>query len=512
MFRCLERLKWVVLSLAGAGVYALQSAAWPLAPGRDYTTYLVYFFDLLNPYPSYHLLMVFRTPAAPLFWGVLMTWASPWVAELTMGVLFAVALLLVHAIAGHWGRSVAWIASALFLCNSAHAWLYHVASSEALCAFATLGWIAMVVRTYRCRAPAWWFVLHGLLVFLLAMIRPASQLYVPLFALTPFFFCRCPLARRAVRAGVFLGTTVPLLLLFSWYNYVRYDDFTVSRTGAFCVPFQRLFLEGLIDPENGPASQELTAAIEDHLVKSEPYRSCHIDLQTILHGKPWSRRTRIAHDMVPLADQVWGWDSDYRILRQVVHEAMIHRPLDCTRVFAMSMVRMLSLKPEYPAPRTPRAPDPSTNTLAVAVDPEGQFIPRCRFQWTKSSPYVRLENPVERDTSALDRKIAERIPELPVRDGSDRVAGGFNFLMTALPGMDAWVFLGVLGFLVRPHSRRWFGLFLLGLVLAVPILSYVGSCDVVEYRTVYDPLLIVLGLAGIWGGADGETAHEDPLI
>jgi hypothetical protein len=475
--------------------------AWPLSPGRDFLTDMVYFLDLLNPYPVYHLIMVYRTPVAPVFWGVLLTWGQPFYAEITMGMFYVATLLLVNYVAGFWGRRVALIADSLFLCSSSYAWLYHVAGSEALFAFLFMAWIALIVRTHYCGAPARWFALHGLLVFLLTMIRPVAQLYVPLFVIFPFLLRSLSLSEKMIRVAAFLIMIIPLLLSYSLYNYVRYDDFTVSRTSAFHIPFYRLFLARTIHPENGPASQQLISAVNEKLIVNEPYLSRHIDEQKFFYGRP---NGRMLYDLVGLSDRVWGWDSDYGMLFRVSAETLTSRPFECARLFALGFVRMLHVKPEYPAPKRNNSGGPSQSEDPVNAYLDDKWIPRSYFQWTLSSPYIQSENPVEPAVDALHQRIAERLPQLPARNGSELLAGAFNFLTIALPGMGAWLFLGLLGFLTRPHHDRIFFLVLVVLTLVVPSVSYVGIDDIAEFRTIFDPVFIILGLAGILGGRQKE--------
>ena len=54
---------------------------------------------------------------------------------------------------------------------------------------------------------------------------------------------------------------VAIAVLGSWtvLNGLRYDDYTLSRAGAF-LPFYRAFTtDHIVRPENGPASRELAA-------------------------------------------------------------------------------------------------------------------------------------------------------------------------------------------------------------------------------------------------------------
>lgn len=316
--------------------YALEGLAWPLSPGRDYWNYMVYFFDLFNPRPVYHLIMLYRTPVAPLVWGLLLTKGGLLLCEIAMAACYVTTLVLVYYVVKPWGLRAALIAFSLVLLCPAYAWLYHAVGSEPLFSCAFMVWVALIVFTYLQRSQLRMFALHGLLVFLLAMIKPAAQLYVPLFLLFPWILPELHWLKRVKRMFLFLAVIIPLLFLYSSYNFFRYDDFTVSRTGAFHIPFYRLFLDGLIHPENGPASLALVAAVKTDLLVHEPYRSRKIDEEIFFYGKPKHLRLRMLYDLVGLSDRTWGWDSDYRMLRAAAIEAMEKKPAECGRVFLLS--------------------------------------------------------------------------------------------------------------------------------------------------------------------------------
>ena len=497
----------VFLILVGIFVYFLQSFAWPLSPGRDYWTYMVYYFDFLNPLPTYHLIMLFRTPLAPLFWGGLLSGGHVLLAEIVMGFLYGIALLLVRYIAGYWGRGIAIMASILFLCCSANAWQYHTVSSEALFSFLFLAWMALVVHTYRRPASIRLFAWHGWIIFLLTMTRPVAQVYIPLFILFPFLLRELTGMQKIIRSVTFLLTIVPLLVLYSWSNLIRYDDFTVSRTGTFHLPFNRIFFEGVVHGENGPASQLLISTVNSQLLVKEPYLSRGIQEEIFFQGKPKERRGRMLYDLVGLSDRVWGWDSDYAIFRKVSIEAIVSRPVDCVRLFVLSYFRMLNVKPEYPAPKACTShPVEEREKLSqqnsektVCKSESEEWIPHSYFQWTWSSPYKRSVEDLADARRKLDEKIGNTLQPIPNRDGVDGLASGLNILTVALPEMGAWLFLGLLGFCVRPNLHWGLLLFVTILTLAVPSISYLGIDDIAEFRTMFDPILMIIGLAGILG-------------
>jgi hypothetical protein len=503
-----------LIAVIGFICYEFEGFAWPLSPGRDYSSYMVYFFDLLNPRPVYHLIMLYRTPIAPLVFGLLLTKGGLLFSEIAMAACYIITLMSVYYVARSWGLQVALIAFSLILLCPSHAWLYHAVSTEPLFSCAFMVWVAFIVFTYLHRSQLRMFALHGFLVFLLVMIRPTAQLYVPFFLLFPWILPKLHWLERVKRIFVFLAVIIPLLLLYSSYNYFRYDDFTVSRTGAFHIPFYRLFLDGLIRAENGPASLALVAAVKTDLLVHEPYRSHQIDEEIFFYGVLKHRRWRMLYDLVGLSDRTWGWDSDYRMLRAAAIEAMEKKPAECGRVFLLSFSRMLHTKMEYAAPRVIEPGKLSHEKQTSSVESGDEWIPRSYFQWTFSSPYIRPDRPKEplSESDALHERMAGQIPRLPARNGSSLVASGLNFLTVLQPSMGAWLFLGLLGFLFRPHHDRALLFFLCGLALVVPTVSYLGIDDIPEFRTPFDPFFILFGVMGLWGSTRNKQNQSAVAI
>src|SRR6185312_12617603 len=64
-------------------------------------------------------------------------------------------------------------------------------------------------------------------------------------------------------------------------------------------------------PENGEDSRRLAAAMQQHLLTREPYRSYGVTLDQLLEKGSF----RVHEDLYLLSDEVFGWDSDYDILR-----------------------------------------------------------------------------------------------------------------------------------------------------------------------------------------------------
>ena len=86
---------------------------------------------------------------------------------------------------------------------------------------------------------------------------------------------------RSVRlAGIFLIAYLVPAAAYSYHNYVRYDTFAIARQGQTFA--YRVFTQDkIIDRNNGPASETLAVAIEDHLLSKEEYTQYNISVNDI---------------------------------------------------------------------------------------------------------------------------------------------------------------------------------------------------------------------------------------
>ena len=107
------------------------------------------------------------------------------------------------------------------------------------------------------------------------------------------------------------------------FNAVRYDDFAIGRGGRAGIPAYRAFVvDRIVERNNGPATREIAAAIEDDLLRLEPYRSLGLTADDVLAlGQTW-----LFDDLVAMSDRVWGWDDDYAKLGAVGREAVAAHP------------------------------------------------------------------------------------------------------------------------------------------------------------------------------------------
>ena len=104
---------------------------------------------------------------------------------------------------------------------------------------------------------------------------------------------------------------------------------------------------------------------------------------------------------------------------------------------------------------------------------------------------------------------------LPVRDGSATLSSVLRGVAALYPTILVFLLAGVagLGLLSRHESRhesRWSFLFLAGLGIVHVVFHCASTTLSVYYRTPFDPIFIVLGVAGFVRGCAPLTRDAGP--
>jgi hypothetical protein len=501
----------IVAAIAGL-IFVIQSLAWPLSQGRDCSTYLLYYLEMGRSDPLYNLLMLFRTPVAPLFHGLLLQGGQAGLDEVLMGILFCVSILVTYRIGLLWSRRGAWLASLALALYPPYGSIYHLVSSEGLFSVALILWTWFILATLA-EPTLKRFFAHAAWVFLLVLIRPSAQIFLA-FSAFPFLLPGITWAGKLKRSAAFLLASLVLLLGYSSYNLVRYSDFTVSRSSKAQIPLYRIFVQDKlpIRAENGPASAQLVQAIEHDLLPREPYRSYQIDLASFLS----SGDSRMWGDLVSLSDRTWGWDSDYATLYAAALETIHRHPWPYVKGVIRSWGGVLIRNPTSPAPQVSKPDNTRTityNAKGLPVPSEGQLIPASNLWWLASSPDQRIQSDWEnyyrtgklvikdpalaQRQAQLGQKLEQMLAVLPSRDGLTGVAAILNELACFYPPMLLWIAIGALGLAFRRDSRDRALWFMVALSLVYLLVSFTGMNTVVAYRLPFDPIFILTGSIGI---------------
>ena len=300
-----------LLFLVALAVYGLQSIALPVVPGRDFGTYLRFYVQMFEWDSVLPMSMLFRTPLAPLVVGGSLDLLGGYATQALMAVLYATSIVCWTRTALAFGGRAALVTAVVLLLYPGYGILFHMLSSDSICAFVFAVWALALTRA-SLEPTTGRFALLGLATAAAALTRPGYQV-LAVFALVPLVL-RLTWRRRLAASASFLGVVVGLLGVWTVNNGVRYDDYALARGGGAFFPFYRAFTtDRIVSPENGEASRELADAIRTDLLDEEPYRSYGITLERFFEGGG----PREFEDVVGITDRVWGWETDYAQMREV---------------------------------------------------------------------------------------------------------------------------------------------------------------------------------------------------
>ncbi len=495
-------------------VYAVRAIGWPLTAGRDLDEYVYAYLQLFDGDPLLPWSLLFRTPVTPVVAGVSLDVLDGALVEPLLAVLYAGSVVAWSAAARHFGPWTALAVAAALLVYPAYGLLFHELSSEPLFAAGFALWALLLVRA-AAQPSAGRFAAAGAGVALVALIRPGNAVLL-VFALFPLALAG-PLRSRTVWAGAFAAAALLPLAGWTAHNGVRYDEYALARGGNAVIPFYRAFItDRIVSPENGAASRRLAEAVETHLVTREPYRSYDVTVDEVFASGSF----RIHEDFYLLSDQVFGWDTDYSVLRDAGVEAVRAEPAK----YASGVVETVWLQLSE---SLFRSSDEGTEAGSAATaaggadlpEPtEGEPIPGGQVVWI-SRPDNAIKqvwtSPTEFRFSFAEPSMRPRFEEivrrreelfgaLPDRTGNAELELRLNQLSRWFPRPVLWIALGLVAIaLRRPRGSRT----LVGLSSAaflVVALNALGLFADRHFVLPVAPAFVLLGLAGLLGSRDEE--------
>lgn len=483
--------------------YVAYALAFPLNKGRDFGTYFQYYYDIFSKIPLDHNLMLYRTPLTPLFFGVLHDLGGSLLVEISMGIAFIIMNLLIFNIVKIWNKILAYTVILLIYTNLKYNILFHSISSDSLYSFVLVSWFAFLFSISN--APSVFkFALSGLLVFLLVLTRPSSQIFV-LIAILPFLANNVSLKKKLQGLFYFLLVYISLTLFYSSYNFIRYNDFTISRGTKAIIPFYRVFVnEKIVHSDNGKYSKLLANDISKYLLNQEPYKSYNIDIDTFFSGgdpRMWS-------DLISLSDRIYGFDTDYDIFPKVAIEAIKKHP----DIYSKGVINSLETVFEVPFFLRVTSFTPSTSPshikyqelkfyhyqklqkLGLPIPTEDGLIPGSYLPWTKFRP-KEIEQ-----SSITNFSFEEKKLEYPTRGENQFIKSKIVYFNKISRHFKIYllIFFGILGnLLIRGRNERIL-LFFLSLILLNLIITYLGLDTILEYRIPFDTFFIIIGMIGFY--------------
>ena len=498
----------VALFVTALAVYAIRAIGWPLVGGRDLDEYLLGYIQFLDWHPLLPWAMLFRTPATPVVVGSALDVAGGFFAWPLMAVLFAGSVVAWAAAARAFGARVAVLVAGAVLVFPAYGLLFTEYSSDALFGAAFALWAWLFVRAVT-RPSTSRFLVAGLGVALLALVRPGNAVLIVL-ALFPLFL-GAALRTRATWAGAFLVAAVVPLAAWAVLNGVRFGDYTLARGGNAVIPFYRAFIsDKIVSPDNGPASRKLAAAIQQHLLTRDPYKAYGVTLDRVFSSGSF----RIHEDLYLLSDQVFGWDSNYSILRKAGVEAVEKHPGKYSQGVLSTIWHQLSrsyfrappTKPTkgasavkgpapYPPPPTEGEPIPSGQNLWISR-PDNSI----REVWTSATRHhFVFSKPSQRPRfDAIRRELDSLFGNLPKTTGNAQVRLRLDQMSRWFPRSILWIALGLAALLWRRPRGAGILVALAVAALIVIVFNALGLFADQRFALPVAPAFIWFGIASLF--------------
>jgi hypothetical protein len=503
--RLASRRGAVLLFALGLAVYAIRALAWPLKTGRDLDEYLYAWIQLFDRHVLLPWSLLFRAPATPLVSGPLLDVAGGALAEPVLALLFAGSVVAWAAAAYAFGPRAAVLTGAALLLYSGYGAMFHELASETVFAAAFALWALLLVRA-SLRPSTGRFVGVGLVTALLVLARPGNAVLLP-FALFPLLLRGAWRARATWAAAMAAAALVPLAA-WAVHNGVRFDEWKVARGGNAVVPFYRAFLtDRIVSPDHGPASRRLGRAVREHLLTRDPYRSYGVTSEQVFSaGSP-----RVHEDMYLLSDEVFGWGTDYSVLRDAALEGIRAEPWR----YASGVLKTIWLQLSEPFYRVQdEAPEPTrTEPNGLPQPSEGQLIPGGQNLWI-SRPHTSIRevwtsatehhfvfaHPEDRPRfERVQRRLDELFAALPQRDGNAMLALRLNQLSRWYPRIGLWLAVGLVAFAIRRPRLGRVALVLAGAALLVVCFNALGQPADRHFVLPVAPAFVLLAAVGLLG-------------
>ena len=508
----------VLLFALALGVWVVQAQGWPLVPGRDLDEYLYGYIQLFDRHPLLPWSLEFRTPVAGLVaGGALDVWGGR-LAEPVAATFYAGSIVLWAAAARQFGRRAALGMGAVMLVYPGYAGMFHELGAELVLGTAFAAWAFLLCRAVV-QPSTGRFVAVGLATALLALIRPGNAVVV-LVAFCPLLL-RASWRRRLTYAGAAIAAAVVPLLGWTLHNGLVVGDYTFARGVNAIVPFYRAYVtDHVVGPDNGPSSRRLAAAIRDHLVTQEPFRSYDVTTRKVFAQPSF----RVHEDLMVMSDQVWGWDAAYSTLRGAAIEGIREHPGTYASGVAHTLFHELydfyfRLAGGGGAPGNRPAATVVVKDRRLPAPSEGQIIPggeniwistpdnRIRQVWTSPTEYhfaFRYASDRPR-FERVTRRLDELFGNFPHRNRSPEVALRFTQLSRWFPRPLIWILVGLVALAVR-RPRNALALLLVPLAaLLVIALTALGLPLDMHYVLPFGPAFVFLGVCGLLGAGTREV-------
>ncbi len=459
---------------------------WPLHAGADANTYIYYYLDSFNSSPVYHQLMCFRTPIAPFFYGILLSFCGTYITSIILELISLSSIFLIYLILIPWSKWLARIASTIFLLMIPFHIQFHQVGSDGIFGYLVIVFCMLFINAIINNKIKYWILL-GVIIALLTLTRPAGIIFSIVLIAIPFL--KLGWKKTLTCILVFLISFGFLLSGYVIYKGVRYSDFSISR-GFNNTTFYRIFglQESAIKEENGENTKKFIEIIKNDVLTTEVYKNYNVTIHDFLTYKPNGRFTS---DSIAIVDIKEGWDTNYKLLFEVSLEAIKAGPWSFLKTYVKDFIKINTLKTVLP-----EIPVRNTNPETELTDTEGEMIPFPNHWWLSTRPNGSLpsENEEKEFVKEANKIIQKYNNEGNLKSGEalNYIWDNFSISITFL-----WIFI-IIGFFILKGKDRLYLLTIIMIYLVYIAGTLQGTPPWLRYKLPLDPILLISGLLSLY--------------
>ncbi|MEW6602473.1 MAG: hypothetical protein AB1499_15985, partial [Nitrospirota bacterium] len=215
-------------------------------------------------------------------------------------------------------------------------------SSEPLMALVILYWLYFLIKAFHRFGNRDWSLV-GVIIGILVMVRPDNLVMMLSFFL-PLLYWEMGFKVTAKRCLACILPCLFILLSYVSYNYLRFDFLGVATLGNVHLPFYRTYVqEGLIRPENGPASQKLKEIMQKKIQPKRVFQDYGVSVDDMFHYST----NRMFQHVVKEVYLEEGWNDHAVLLRKAGWEAASANPRDFWLTYIQQLMIIFGIPSQY---------------------------------------------------------------------------------------------------------------------------------------------------------------------
>jgi len=487
---------FITVFIAVILIHLLLWKAFPFHLGPDGIIFLNYFVDMFNKNPLFPMIQTYRTPVAPIFYGLLLKFGGITLTSIICELLSLSCIPMIYLIGYSWGKISARIITIIFIIMLPFQIQFHQLSSDALFSWSIIFFFLIFIYAIENLKLKYWIYL-GIITAFLILVRPSGIIFA--LAVLSLLLIKINWRKTLKLAAMYLLILCFILSSFIIYKGIRFKDFSLSR-GSNYMEFMRIYTlqEPLLDPNNGPYSKKLVDLVNENLINSDFYKKYNITLEKFLKYRP---NRRFFGDIIVLVDRTQGWDSEYELLRKVAIESILANPLS---YFKNLLKDIISLSIAEQKIQEVVNVNSLENNLTVNLikdeniyekPTENELIPYSKIWWNLSRPDGKI--PEKKEFESFDLKLKPLLSKLENQKSNiiEYSISKYFWEKFSIPFWIFWIF-GIIGIFLNNGSKRI-------ILIAIIVLSFLliagtlySQPAYLRYRLPLDPLITFAGIIG----------------